>query len=452
MVRNAVPKPDFSAVRGKRLLIALSGGADSVALAALLCAAREADRLTLFAAHVDHGIRPESAEDAAFCRALCQRLDIPFFCERVDIPALARLSRRGFEAEARLQRYAILNRFMAETGADYIALAHHMDDQAETVLMHLSRGAGVEGVCGMRAIQPQSRLYRPLLDYRKAELVEYLKQNGFDWRDDSTNRVDDNPRNAIRLNVIPELEHSYPQFVRAAARFAKTAQIESDYLEALTGDFLSKHFADHWLDLSELPPRAILRRALRAACPVNELPWDQLNALEALCFEPHGKIDLSADIYAERAGHRLYFVPKRIVTVEPVQLKLDGETVCEPLCTITATPCEPKPIKDDPWRQVLNREVLEGAVIRTRREGDRIRPLGSGDKLLSDYFIDKKIDRPLRDSIALIAVGNRVHWVTGYGISQDAAVHPGDGAVLLEYHDHIQRRKASCTMTSKAFC
>ena len=440
MRREQTSIPDFSAVRGRRILIALSGGADSVALAVMLAEAREAYALTLFAAHVDHGIRPESAEDAAFCRDLCGRLEIPFFCERVDVPVEASRNQCGLETAARNCRFTSLMRILDETRSDFIALAHHMDDQAETVLMHLARGAGVEGVRGMRTLTGNSRLYRPLLNWRKADLTEFLRKRSFSWREDATNRIADNPRNGLRLNVIPEIEKWYPQFVPAVARFARTAQIESDLLDALTADYLSAASSARqrcaWLSLDPLPHPAILRRAIRALCP-EVLGWEQINALEALCARSRGKLDLGASVFAERTGRRLYFVRKRPLAIEPVALSLRGETYLAPLGTITASPCPPVPVMDDPFRQVLNAQVLNGAVLRTRREGDRIRPLGGGDKLLSDFFIDKKVDRPLRDATPLVAVANRVHWVIGHAISQEAAIKPGEDAVMLKYKDQF---------------
>ena len=428
-------KPDFSAVRGRRLLIALSGGADSVALTLLLHEARRDYGLTLFAAHLDHGIRPESGQDAEFCRALCRRLEIPFFVKRLDLPAETAACHEGVESLARQRRHAWLEQCRQAQQCDLIALAHHMDDQAETVLMHLGRGAGPGGACGMRTLS--GRLYRPLLDIRKRALEDYLRATGQPWVEDFTNKIDDNPRNALRLNVMPELERCYPRFVCAAARFARSAQIEDDYLEALTGEALKGRAGRgafcRWLEMDNPPPRAILRRMLRRACPVNELSWEQVNALEALCGKARGKLDLSPLWLAERAGRRLYFVIKRRPPVAEAPLSLNGETACPPLGRIQAAPSPPVPVRDDPRRQVLNAAALAGAVVRTRRDGDRIRPLGGGDKLLSDYFIDKKIDRPLRDEIPLVAAGNRVLWVCGLGIAREAAVFPGDEAVRLQY-------------------
>ena len=435
---RSMPAPDFSVVRGKRLLIALSGGADSVALAVLLAEARKDCDLTLFAAHIDHDIRPDSPQDAEFCRTLCRQLEIPFCCARLDVPAEARKRREGLESAARRLRYEQLRRFKAEVGANLIALAHHMDDQAETVLMHLSRGAGAGGMAGMRPICGD--LWRPLLGCRKVELTDYLRGKGLTWREDATNVVADNPRNAIRLHVLPELEKCYPQCVPAIARYACTAGIEDDCLDELTGEYLARGGGViglcRWIELENPPHRAILRRALLRACP-EPLSWEQVNALEALCMQGRGKADIGGGIFAERTGHRLYFVQKQPMRIEPAALSPDGVTDLPGLGRVVARPCAPVPIRDDPMRQVLNPAALAGAVLRTRRPGDRIRPLGCGDRLLSDYLIDRKVDRPLRDATPLVAVGERVHWVVGLGISQEAALVPGCEAVELKFEREI---------------
>ena len=437
---RSMPAPDFSVVRGKRLLIALSGGADSVALAVLLAEARKDCDLTLFAAHIDHGIRPDSPQDAEFCRTLCRQLEIPFCCARLDVPAEAHKRREGLESAARRLRYEQLRRFKAEVGANLIALAHHMDDQAETVLMHLSRGAGAGGMAGMRPICGD--LWRPLLGCRKVELTDYLRGKGLTWREDATNVVADNPRNAIRLHVLPELEKCYPQCVPAIARYACTAGIEDDCLDELTGEYLARGGGViglcRWIELENPPHRAILRRALLRACP-EPLSWEQVNALEALCMQGRGKADIGGGIFAERTGHRLYFVQKQPMRIEPAALSPDGVTDLPGLGRVVARPCAPVPIRDDPMRQVLNPAALAGAVLRTRRPGDRIRPLGCGDRLLSDYLIDRKVDRPLRDATPLVAVGGRVHWVVGLGISQEAALVPGCEAVELTFEREIDQ-------------
>ena len=414
-------QPAFSTLRGRRVLIALSGGADSVALAAMLAEAREALDLTLFAAHFDHAIRPESAGDAAFCRALCRTLDIPLRLTRVDVPAEAARTGEGLETVARRLRHRWLREVREAVGADVIALAHHMDDQAETVLMHLARGTGPEGIGGMRAVSGD--LVRPLLDWRKADLIAWLRARGLDWREDATNRVADNPRNALRLHGIPALEQSYPQIVPAIARYAEAAQIESDCIDDLTRAYLRSHrrcgpFGD-WLGLDPAPPRAILRRAIRRVCG-GDLSWEKLREIEALCAERRGKLEINGCLTAERGRRGLYVSPKRPAPTGEAPLALDGETPLGGLCALTAAPAPPVPVRDDPMRQVLDADALAGATLRTRRAGDRIRPLGCGEKLLSDYLIDRRVDRPLRDCIAVVARGGDVLWVCGLGIAEGA--------------------------------
>lgn len=422
---------DFSAMRGRRLLIALSGGADSVALACLLSEAREDCALELAAAHLDHGIRPESAQDAAFSRDLCAKLDIPFYTLRLDVPAEAARAGEGLETAARRLRYEWLRQIKEETGAAYIALAHHMDDQAETVLMHLARGAGPEGVCGMRELSGD--LYRPLLGVRKKDLTEYLKRRDVAWREDLTNAVADTPRNALRLHGIPALEQSYPQIVPAVARFARSAQIEDDFLREQTGVYIQRHVlpipsGTYFGLFSGLHP-AILRRALRVFSE-NRLDWTHLSEAAALAEASRGRLELQDGFRAERGHRGLYLLKNRPESVEEVRLSLDGETILPGLCALSAAPCAPVPVRDDPMCQALDPASLAGAVVRTRRPGDHFRPLGCGDRLLSDFLTDRKIDRPLRDCLALVARGDRVLWVCGVGISEDAKLTGAEARAL----------------------
>lgn len=422
--------PDFSPVRGKKLLIALSGGADSVALACLLSEAKDEFDLTLECAHMDHGIRPESPDDARFCEALCRSLGIVLHTVRMDIPQIARASGEGLETVARRERYAWLRRVREATGADHIALAHHLDDQAETVLMHLFRGTGPEGIVGMKPLSGD--LYRPLLHMRKQAIVDYLRANGVSWREDATNLVDDNPRNALRLNVIPLIEQSYPRAVSAMGRYARSAAVESDLIARLADDYAREHLVHgpfgQLLKLSAGWEEAIVRRVIRKICPWAD--FDRLNDVLRLCASQRGRLDVSSGIMAERGRLGIYFLPKAPANTPEVPLCAQGVTRLEGLCAITASPCAPIPVKDDPLVQALRADALKGAVIRTRRDGDRIRPLGCGEKLLSDYFTDKKIDRPLRDCVPLVAVGNNILWAAGLGISRDAAIVSADDPCL----------------------
>lgn len=424
--------PDLSYLRGRRMLIALSGGADSVALAAMLAEARAALGLSLCAAHLDHGIRPDSAADADWCRDLCARLDIPFYTRRVDVPALAAVSGEGLETVARRVRHAWLEQLRAELGLDCVALAHHMDDQAETVLMHLCRGAGPEGVGGMARVS--GHLVRPLLGLRKRQLIDYLNRRGITWREDATNAVADNPRNALRLYAIPALEGCYPRFVEALCRYAQSARIESDYVAGEAASWLHERLSEgpfgQYLSLRPPAPPALVRRAIRALCGEN-LNCDRLNAVAALADAARGACRVRGDLTVERGHHGLYFLRGTPPAIPEAPLLTDGTTRLPGLCEIEAAPCAPVPVRDDVMRQALDEGALSGAVLRTRRPGDRLRPLGCGDRLLSDYLTDRKVDRPLRDCVPLVARGDRVLWACGLGIAEDAKLTDGTRRGIL---------------------
>lgn len=414
----------FDDVRGKHLLIALSGGTDSVALTLLLKAAAGECDLKLTAAHLNHMIRGADADaDAAFCQELCDRLGIPLITERIDVPALARTRHVGLETAARDARHDFLARSRQRCGADYITLAHHMNDQAETVLMHLLRGAGTDGVCGMCRLS--GRLYRPLLDVSKEDLVAYLRKKGVAWREDATNQEADTARNELRLNVIPRLESCYPASVRAIARFAAHAQIERDYLDIETEKYLARCRDEGAygcrLRLNEKPHEAILRRAIRRIVG-RDLTSAKLDELITMCHLARGKTEISGELRAEKAPTAIYFLPKRCRVFPAVTFNPDGLTVLEGLCRIEAAQGG-EIAKDDPTDETLDAAVLQSALLRTRRDGDRFHPLGApGDRLLSDYLTDKRIDRPLRDTLPLLAVGKRVLWVCGVGIADEAKV------------------------------
>lgn len=420
---------DLAPAAGKRVLVALSGGADSVALLLLLLEGGVEVR----AAHFEHGIRGgESVADMAFCQALCARLNVPLRCGRENVPA-ARMRGEGLEAAARRLRYAFLRRVRAEEGADLIATAHHAGDQAETVLMHLLRGAGPEGAAGMRAVEGE--LWRPLLGVQKRELVAYLRARGQDWREDATNRAPDTPRNALRLDILPRLEEIYPGASGALGRFAEAQAVEADFVAAAAArwEASAKVPLPHgaFWSLTPAPGEAVLRRFWRAQLGENAR-WERVRALTALCALPRGRDRLPGGAVVEKTRRGLYLTAAGSPPLPPLSLDLRGQTLVPGLVRIDAAPCADGPVYDNPFVQALSRAALEGAVVRFRRAGDFIRPLGmSGRKLLSDYLTDRGVDRPLRDYVPLVARESEVLWAVGAGVSQSCALAPGVSGVKL---------------------
>ena len=423
----------FDDIRGAHVLAALSGGADSVALLHLLARRQEADALRVTAAHFNHRIRGEAADaDAAFCRELCLRLGVGLIESSADIPAIARAHGAGIETTAREERYRFLEAARKACGADFIALAHHLDDQAETVLMHLLRGTGPEGICGMRRIS--GRLYRPLLELPKQELTAYLQSENISWREDATNAVCDTPRNALRLNVLPAIEKCYTQAAQAISRYAHAAQVESDFIARQTDAFLASQLErGPWgtrILLSPMPEPALLRRGIRRICGA-ELGADKFEEIYSLCLKKRGKTQVFKNLTAEKTPGAIYFLPNPPQKIAARPFDPNGENRMDGVARILAGPGRDEINAADPMVELLDAAALQGACLRTRRDGDRFHPLGApGDRLLSDYLTDRKIDRPLRDFLPVLAIENRILWIGGVGISETAKLRPDSRASI----------------------
>lgn len=419
---------DVRCLKGERVLVALSGGADSVALLLLLLEAG-AD---VCAAHFEHGIRGEDSEgDLAFCRELCATRGVQFLFERGDAPA-QRLEGEGLETCARRLRHAFLRRAAAAAGAGRIALAHHADDQAETVLMHLARGSGVHGAAGMRAYEPP--LWRPLLNVRKAALIAFLRARAQPWREDATNRLQNTPRNALRLEVLPRLQRVYPGAVDALCRFARLQGEEDAFVSLAARRWTTENTACFAglcrFALEAMPPDAILRRALCAQLG-QQADFARVEELLRLAHSARGRLTLADGTVAEKTESSLYFLDPDWRAPEAAPFSPEGASALEGIAGICARGAQPEPVRTQRLRQILSRAALEGAQVRTRRAGDWIQPLGMrGRKLLSDYLTDRKVPQPLRDRLALIARGGEVLWVAGVGISERCAV--GEGVSCVE--------------------
>jgi tRNA(Ile)-lysidine synthase len=224
---------------GDRVCVAVSGGADSVALLIALSEAnreREALGVVLTAVHVHHGLRSAEADaDEAFVRELCDKLGVPLVVERVNVPARQAAEREGLEEAARELRYRVFWELMKSSRADVVATAHTLDDQAETVVMKLLRGAWTEGIGGIApAVESgvRGRIVRPLLGARRAEVEAYLRERGQTWREDATNRDVSLMRNRVRHELIPILRGFNPGIDAALARLAEIARDEEGFWQA----------------------------------------------------------------------------------------------------------------------------------------------------------------------------------------------------------------------------
>lgn len=419
---------------GERLLAAVSGGADSVALLLLLSELAGQGRIELCAAHFEHGIRGgESLRDQAFVRDLCARLGVRLYTGARDVPALARQWGVGLETAARRARYEFLRARAKEAGADAIALAHHADDQAETILMHLLRGGGNRGACGMRS--REGGLIRPLLKTRKTEILAYLGELGQPFCVDSTNLEPASARNRLRLEVMPLLENIYPGAATALCRHGAIAARDEDFWRDKSKRLLdenARETAFGWVMRGGLELHdALLSRVFAQMTGIAD--FKAMERLLSLYRAGRGRMALPGGATAECAGGGFFVTRAQAHPPGEVVLLEDGAAFGA-LGRVRVRPCGAIPIRDDPWRQAVRAEALKGARLRARRAGDVIYPLGApGKRLLSDYLTDMKLPRPLRDYVPLVAVENEALWVAGVGISQRLALRSGDQAVELTY-------------------
>ena len=257
-------------LRGRSIVVGLSGGADSVALVDALASLRRRRGFRVVAAHLDHGLRRDSAADAAFCAAFCESLDVPLRTGTAAVRARAARERGGIEQAARRERYAFLRAVRDEEKAAAIAVAHTRDDQAETLLLRLLRGAGATGLAGKRP--KTGDLLRPLLAVSRAEVLAHLRERGHDWREDPSNADLEIRRNRVRHELLPYLEEHFNPGARAA--LARTASLLADDAlhlraegEALLAPIVREEEGALVLERRPLAeaPTAVARAALRLA-------------------------------------------------------------------------------------------------------------------------------------------------------------------------------------------
>ena len=400
-------------------LVGFSGGADSLALLYLLLPQAREGRIRLEAVHVDHGIRGrEAEEDACFCREICGREGIPFHLYRLQPEG------RLDEGTARTGRYAAFRRCAAETGAEGVILAHQMEDQAETFMMRLMRGAGPEGLACMEADTRQGglRILRPLLGISGKDLRRMLREMDLSWREDRTNRDPAYLRNAVRLQLMPEMERLSPGCGERLARTAALLGEENRAMNREADAWLRERSGEDWLDAEALksrPPalqRRILRRWWNTWGPERKergLDAAQTEALRELLDRDGGSVNLPGGLKGVRGRRFLHLTGKPAIRRDPVPVE-EERTEFGPWA-LEKRPAEGNP-GDGKQSQEVPEGFTEGCVIRTRRPGDRIRPFGMNHhRKLQDYLTDRGVEAPWRDRIPLLCRGDEVLLVAGVG-------------------------------------
>ena len=467
-VKAALQRAHYASV-GVKLVVAVSGGPDSMALMHLLASLRDTAHLELHVAHLNHDFRGEEAfVDARFVAGAAKTLGLPCTVEKDDPEAYRRESGvSSFEEAARELRYRFLARVAENEGSRAVAVGHTADDLAETVLMHVIRGSGLHGLRGMEEVSPwvsrsgahQTTLFRPLLDAFKRETAAYCLENGIAVRKDLGNALPRFTRNRVRGELIPALAQYNPRIIESLNRLSETSTLVLDYLESQVDVLWERCVKEDggWLVIDSnvlaeehpLASRLLMRRAyLELAGDPRRLYRSHLTDMANLIDAPPGKsLRLPRGLYLHRSYDSLWMgmgaeipcpfpefngevripiVRQGHITTQTVsgwQFSMEWRAGAEGL-------------SDDRFTAHLDPESLgdEGITIRTRKPGDRFQPQGmEQSKKLQDFFVDQKVPRAWRDRTPMIVAVRGIAWVVGHRVAEWARSLPGRPTLRMSF-------------------
>ena len=398
-----------------RVILGVSGGADSVALAHFMV--NRFPDIDYVIAHVNHGLRFEADEEESFVRDFAKRLNVSFRSCQLDMALLSKERKRGIEETGREERY----RFFRSLGGDLILTAHHKDDQAETMLMHLLRGCGIKGLGGIAPFRGD--LARPFLCVDKDEILRYCEKYELEYKTDLSNEDTVYTRNRIRKEWIPLLKEINPNVSESLWRLSQSAAEDDRYLDDIARECYSKarYEKNGRVCLATkkifVENSSVARRVVRMVAEEYGVSVD-FDHTERILSLVNGKcMPLSKDLWVCRYADHYSFgtFPEKNIAVDDVILSFSGTAlvgdrffesrVSEEFVRGNISSCG-----------VFDMALFESGVpvIRTRRNGDYVVLADGKRKKLSDFFIDEKIPSSDRDTILLLAVENRILWVIGY--------------------------------------
>jgi tRNA(Ile)-lysidine synthase len=419
------------------VLVAVSGGPDSVAMLDILHVLAQQAKLRLSVGHVDHGLRAESAGDAAFVAELAGRLGLPYLHRVVDVRGRVEETGESVEEAARELRYAALREMADEAGAETIATGHTADDQAETVLMRLLRGTGVSGLAGIPARRDE--IVRPILPLWRADVLEYLRLRELPSCIDATNQAPDFLRNRIRLELLPLLEREYAPRLRE--RLRNLADMARDDAEAL--DILAEGTYRFARDARpdgvafsaspDLAAPALRWRLYRLALAevrgdVADISYEHLQAIAALT--PHRQVHLPGARVLHEAG-RLVFLPAETPDAAPQGIDEQPLPVPGTLslpdagCSLTTEWYDgPTDIRGGDIAVMDAEAVRLPLIVRARQPGDRFRPLGAGGtRKVQDILVDAGVPRRLRERVPVVCDADGIVWLAGFRVADRVKMH-----------------------------
>jgi tRNA(Ile)-lysidine synthase len=405
-------------IDGDKLLLAASGGADSMALFHLL---RAVD-IEFSVAHVNYSLRDtESTEDAIWLKDICEKYQVPFFEKTISNDYWK--EGMNIQKEAREIRYSFFQELVEKYHFTKILTAHHKDDVVETVLMNLTRGTGISGLKGIQVIN--ENIVRPLLFAEKEELLSYLSMEGHAWREDSSNSTTKYKRNRFRHDIIPLLKEENPAFNEAIERLIENVMsVEEVYLEAYQ-DFTAAAIRNDGEQIKiEKSDPIRLRRFLFEYLKDFSFNRSQVNdVLRSLASIGKNVESESHFLFIDR--NELILLKKEVQESPELEIVENASALLHPIKLIFSSSRKFQKVKDENIGQFDKEKLTFPLKIRPWKEGDRMRPLGmKGNKKVSDILIDKKISQADKRSVYVLLSKDEIIWIPGIQMSETAKVDP----------------------------
>lgn len=422
---------DFSAFQDKRICVAISGGADSVILLHYLKSKQSEYGYLLSAVNCEHGIRGEqSLNDTRFVQTLCKEWNVPLTCFSCDCKKRAKQEKVSLETAARNFRYESFFSLLDGGRCEFIALAHHQNDEAETVLFRLARGASLTGVGAMKEMD--GAFLRPLLSWSKEEILAYAKENALRYCEDETNFQTDATRNKLRLSVLPLLEESVSGAVKNLAKFARRAEEDDRLLYQLSASLVqtapksSAWDSGYRLKLSMQKPlftRACLTilKSLGVTKDYTSIHLDDVFFLQEK--ETGSSVTLPQNIVAKKGYNEIIFYQGAKEKSPLRDRQIPFQKGCYVWGRYEIIIQDEEIIDAEKVLRLDIEKLPESAVIRCRKTGDTFEKFSGGSKTLKKYFIDRKIPQEIRDELPVLATDDgKVYAVFGVEISDKVKI------------------------------
>ncbi|MFD2886706.1 tRNA lysidine(34) synthetase TilS [Chitinophaga cymbidii] len=415
----------------QRLLLAVSGGMDSVVLTHLCVAAG----FNIGIAHCNFRLRGgESERDEQFVRRLAERYNVPFYLQQFDTAERAQAQKQSIQVAARELRYMWLEKIRQEEGYDHVATAHHMQDNVETLWMNISKGTGMAGLHGI--LPKQGKLVRPLLFATREEITAYANAHQLEHVEDSSNATDKYTRNFFRHRVLPLLEEAYPQVVKnTGAGIQRFREAEMLYQQAIAvhrRNLLEQRKQEYFIPVLKLKQAQPLQTILYELLKPFQCSAAQAAQVAELVDSEPGKWVATPTYRIVRDRKWLIITPLEPAASAHFVIEKGQETVQLPEAQLLLKTCDPAHISTDPHIAYIDKQQVQfPLLLRKWKQGDYFYPLGMDKKKkLSRFFIDQKLSLPEKEKIWVLESHKKIVWIAGMRIDNRFRITPGTREAL----------------------